>query len=557
MTVKNDPKVKKREVIVIGHQNPDTDSICSAIAYAKLKKQTEGSHFTACRTGEMSRETRFVLDRFRVKAPRLCTDVFAEVQDIDIRPVKGVSGDTSMRRAWEIMRDIDAETLPVISENEKLLGLSTLGDLAKAHMDSVNPYAVSAAKTPLKNIVSVLDATVVCGDISGCFERGKVIVGAASPELMETKIDKGDIVIVGNRYEAQLCAIEMDALMIIVCMGATVARSIVKLAEEKGCILLTTPFDSFAASNLVMQSIPIEANMTKIDKLLKFLPTSPLEDVRETMGKVRHRYFPICSASGKYKGLISRRNLLNLHKKQLILVDHNEGSQCVQGWEEAEILEIIDHHRIGTLQTDSPILFLNRPVGCTATIVFQLYRDADLMPDKKIAGLLLSAILSDTLVFRSPTCTGTDRDAAGKLAEIAGIDIYKYAEEMFAAAEDLTGETAEQVFFEDFKEFTQDDITFGVGQGSYMSEQNLKKATEILMEYAPEALKKTGYDMIYFMVTSINAESCTLICCGEGADTLAEEAFGVSACGGTVYLPGIVSRKKQLVPVLLNSMKKM
>lgn len=547
----------RKNVIVIGHQNPDTDSICSAIAYAELKRQTEGPHFEACRTGEMNRETQFVLKRFDVSPPRVCTDVYAEVQDIEIRPVEGVSGDTSMRRAWELMRDMEAKTQPIVSEDGKLIGISTLGDLAKAHMDSMDPYAVSAANTPIENILSVLDATVVCGNPTGTIDHGKVIVGAASPEQMETKIDPGDIVIVGNRYEAQLCAIEMGASLIVVCNSATVARTIRKLAEENDCIMVTTPHDSFAASNLIMQSIPIEAHMTPADKLLKFLPTSPVDDVREIMGTVRHRYFPICSTTGRYMGLISRRNLLNLKRKQLILVDHNEKSQCVQGWEDAEILEVIDHHRIGNLQTANPISFTNRPVGCTATIIYQLYREADKLPDRQTAGLLLSAILSDTLAFRSPTCTGTDKDAADKLAEIAGVDVEEYASEMFEAAEDLTGETAERVFFEDFKEFAQDGTTFGVGQGSFMSEQNMQKVKQMLLPYAEEALKKTGQDMIFFMVTSIRDESCTLICQGEGADKLVEEAFGVTVENNMAELPGIISRKKQLIPSLLTTLRKM
>lgn len=546
---------ERRNVIVIGHRNPDTDSVCSAIAYAELKKQTEGPWFEACRTGEMNRETEYVLKRFEAKSPRVCSDVSAEVRDIDIRPVEGVPGDTSMRRAWELMRDMEAKTQPIISEDGKLLGISTLGDLAKANMDNLDPYVVSQARTPFQNILSVLEAEVVCGEPGGYIERGKIIVGAASPELMETKVDEGDIVIVGNRYEAQLCAIEIGAALVVVCNGASVAKTIRKLAAENGCVMVTTPYDSFAAANLIRQSIPITAHMTPAEALLKFLPDEPIEDVREVMGTVRHRYFPVCGANGKYLGLISRRNLLNLRKKQLILVDHNEKSQCVEGWEEAEILEVIDHHRIGNLQTSDPIYFINRPVGCTATIVYQMYQSFGLTPSPQVAGLLLSAILSDTLEFRSPTCTEVDRKTAQELEELTGIDAHDLAVEMFEAAENIEGESAEEIFFTDFKKFAQDEVSFGVGQASFMSRQNLDRAKELLLPYAPQARAKAGTDMIFFMLTNIQEEYSVLIYDGEGAVALLQESFDGDIRDGGVSLPGIVSRKKQLVPMLLNAIR--
>lgn len=546
---------ERRNVIVIGHRNPDTDSICSAIAYAELKKQTEGPWFEACRAGEMNRETDYVLKRFDVKPPRVCQDVSAEVRDIDIRPVEGVPADTSMRRAWELMRDMEAKTQPIVSEDGILLGISTLGNLAKANMDNLDPYVVSQAKTPYANILSVLEAEVVCGNPNGCIERGKIIVGAASPELMETKVDEGDIVIVGNRYEAQLCAIEIGAALIVVCNGASVAKTIRKLADENGCIMVTTPYDSFAAANLIRQSIPITAHMTQAENLLTFRPTQPIEDVREIMGSVRHRYFPVCGAGGRYLGLISRRNLLNLKRKQLILVDHNEKTQCVEGWEEAEILEVIDHHRIGNLQTSDPIYFINRPVGCTATIVYQMYQSNQIVPSPQVAGLLLSAILSDTLAFRSPTCTQVDQSAARELEALTGIDAMQLAVEMFEAAENIEGKSAEEIFFTDFKKFSQDEITIGVGQASFMSQQNLEKAKDLLLPYIPQALTKAGVDMIFFMLTNIKEQTSLLIYHGEGAEALVRSAFRADVSEGTAQLPDIVSRKKQLVPTLLNALR--
>ncbi|MBQ9014797.1 MAG: putative manganese-dependent inorganic diphosphatase [Firmicutes bacterium] len=311
--------------------------------------------------------------------------------------------------------------------------------------------------------------------------------------------------------------------------------------------------------------IPITAHMTPAEDLLTFRPAQPIEDVREIMGSVRHRYFPVCGAGGRYLGLISRRNLLNLKRKQLILVDHNENSQCVEGWEEAEILEVIDHHRIGNLQTEGPIYFINRPVGCTATIIYQIYQSKQITPTPLVAGLLLAAILSDTLAFRSPTCTPLDQEVAAKLEEIAGIDAMELAVDMFEAAEDLEGESAEEIFFADFKKFALDEVTIGVGQASFMSQQNLEKARALLQPYAASARAKAGTDLVFFMLTNIKEQTSLLIWNGEGAEALVKEAFGAEAAegdaplvetpGGSARLPGIVSRKKQLVPSLLNALR--
>lgn len=563
------PEQNRKKVIVIGHTNPDTDSICSAIAYAQLKKETEGPWFQAYRNGELNLETNYVLKRFGVDVPPLCHDVYAEVQDIDIRPVEGVPPETSLRKAWELMRDMEADTQPIVAEDGTLMGICTLGDLAMANMDSLDPYALSEDSTPYKNIIAALNASVVCGDPEGCCKKGKIVVGVAGPELRESQIENGDIVLVGNRYEAQLCAIEMGASLIVVCNGAEVARIIHKLAEENGCMMISTPYDPFAATVLIQQAVPISAHMTPFDKLLKFLPTEPLEDVEETMKSVRHRYFPICSTRGKYLGLISRRNLLNLKRKQLILVDHNEKSQCVDGWEEAEILEIIDHHRIGNLQTAGPIRFTNRPVGCTATIIWQFYQNKGVTPTPQIAGLLLAAILSDTLAFRSPTCTLADEDAAEALSSIAGVSAEELAAEMFAAGEDLTGRSAKDVFFADFKRFTQSDKSFGVGQASYMSRENLEHAKSLLQDYIQEAREKSGLDMIFFMLTDIQDTSSVLLYDGEDAEALVKEAFGgdrervgekpviPEKSEHVVSLPGVISRKKQLIPALVNTLRRM
>lgn len=548
----------KRKIMVIGHRNPDTDSICSAIAYTNLKNKSVGPWHEACRAGEINQETAFVLKRFGAKTPRRCLNVSAQVQDIDIRQVPGLPGDTTMRRAWETMRDTQANSQPIVDEKGMLKGLITLGDLAVANMDSLDTHALSNARTPIKNVVEVLGGTVLAGDDSGYFEKGKIVIGASSPDVLENTMEAGDIVLVANRYETQLCAIEMGAACVVVCMESAVAKTIVKLAAERGCLLISSPYDTYAVSCLIKQSVPVSTHMTPREKLRTFLPSTPVDEVKKVMSKVRDTYFPVHTPSGKYLGLISRRNLLNLQRKQLILVDHNEKTQCVDGWEEADILEVVDHHRLGSLETSQPVFFRNQPVGCTCTIVYQMYKEQGVEIEPHIAGLMLSAILSDTLCFRSPTCTPVDKAAAEELAKIAGVEPEELANEIFEAGENLEGRAAEDVFFQDFKIFTHGDLRFGVGQGSYMSEKNRQRAAELLRPYLPEALKREGVQMIFFMLTSVKEQSSKVLFSGEGAEQLISTAFRCQREeDGSVVLPGVVSRKKQMIPAMLDTLAQM
>ena len=285
--------------------------------------------------------------------------------------------------------------------------------------------------------------------------------------------------------------------------------------------------------------------------------TPPIEDARRVMASVRHRYFPILDNDGKYCGVVSRRNLLNLHRKQIILVDHNEKTQAVDGLDQAEILEIIDHHRIGTLETTGPVYFRNVPVGCTATIVFQMYLENEVDIPKQIAGLLLSAILSDTLMFRSPTSTPQDEQAAAALAKMAGEDIPAYAQQMFEAGGDLTGKTAEEVFLSDFKVFSRGDVKFGVGQSSYMTERSRAAAEALVGPYLEEAAAHAGLPLVFYMFTDVQKESTDLMYTGHEAERILRAAFGVEPQDGKAVLEGVVSRKKQLIPPLIAAMQEL
>ena len=541
------------KVVVIGHRNPDTDSICSAIAYAELKNRTSTLVCEPRRAGKMNQETEFVLKKFGVTPPRMCTDVNPKIRDVDYREMPGIPGSTSLRRAWKIMRDQQSDTLSITSADNELEGIITVKDLATANMDVFDTAVLAKSRTSYKNILETLNGTMVVGNADAVCTTGHIKIGTATPEMLESSVEKGDIVILSNRYESQLCAIEKEASLLIICNGAKVGRTIQRIADETGVAIMTTPVDTYAAGKLISQCAPISYYMTR-DNILKFTLVTPVADVLRVMAKVRHRYFPILDEEGKYCGMVSRRNVIALRKRRIILVDHNEATQAVEGFDQAEILEIIDHHRIGSLETSGPVYFRNQPVGCTATIITQMYDENGVDIPPQIAGLLLAAILSDTLAFRSPTCTPVDENAAKRLAKIAGVDIEEFSTEMFEAGEKLDGKTPEEVFLQDFKVFMCGDIRFGVAQGSYMTRKNLQAAQALLQPYLEEARNKQNVEDLYMLLTDVPKEESVVICTGRYAAEVLSNGFeSRPAADGSWTLPGVVSRKKQFIPAMMSA----
>ena len=549
---------KKNNVYVIGHKNPDTDSICSAISYAYLKnelsqKQEEGAKYIPTRAGHINEETQYVLKYFEQEAPLYVNDIRPQVTDIEIRKTAGIEAGLSLKKAWDIMRGARIVSLPIL-EDEKLAGIITVSDIAYSDMDVYDNMILSKAGTSYKNIVETIDGEMIVGDLDGEFEEGHVLIAAANPDMMEGYIEPQDMVILGNRYESQLCAIEMDAQCIVVCMGATVSKTIRKMAKEHGCRIIVSPYDTYTVARLINHSMPVRYFMTT-DNLITFHTTDYVDDIQEIMAKRRFRDFPITDNQGNYVGMISRRNLLDLERKKLILVDHNEKAQAVDGFEEAEILEIIDHHRLGNIETNSPVYFRNQPVGCTATIITQMYMENDVTIPEKIAGLLCSAILSDTLMFRSPTCTALDHLVAEKLASIAHIDIEQYARDMFDAGSNLREKSAKEIFYQDFKRFTTEQVNFGVGQISSMNQDELLSLKKRLIPFMKKECGKNGITMVFIMLTNILEETSEIICYGDGSGRLVEDAFNVKEENGGYILPGVVSRKKQLIPEFITALQ--
>lgn len=552
------PRKNRRKICIVGHKNPDTDSICSAISYAYLKNQKDDDcRYVPVRAGQISAETQYVLERFQMEVPRLLDNIGTRVKDMDIRRVQGVSSNISLKNAYTLMTTQNVYTLPITNEENQVKGLITINDIAKSYMEEQDSSIVSVAKTPYRNILETLDAEMIVGDPGGYFDKGKVIIAAANPDVMENYIEEHDMVILGNRYESQLCAIEMQAGCIVVCLGAPVSRTIQRLAKDRNCTIIVTPMDTFAVARLINQSMPVEFFMKK-DNLMTFRLSDYTETIRDTMSKKRYRDFPILDKRGRYVGMISRRNLLGVHKRGLILVDHNEVSQAVDNVLDAEILEIIDHHRLGgSLETLAPVYFRNQPVGCTGTIIYQMFVEQNVPIPQPIAGLLCSAIISDTLMFRSPTCTFLDVNAARALAEIAGIECESYAQEMFTAGSDLSSKTPEEIFYQDFKTFEFGDMNIGIGQITSLSEEELKNIKSRLIPFMERVYEGHTMDMICFMLTDIIQESTELLCYGKDAADVIEEAFHQKLEGNAAQLPGVVSRKKQLVPSFMTAISQL
>ncbi len=535
------------KVYVIGHRNPDTDSICSAIAYSYLKNQIDTENeYIASRAGQINEETQYVLNYYKEKLPEYINTIGNQVKDIEYRTTTGVRREISLKRAWGLMKELGVVTLP-ITKHGRLEGVITTEDIATAYMDVIDSKILSTAHTAYKNIVDTVDGEMICGNIEEYYTEGKVLIAAANPDMMENYIEKGDLVILGNRYESQLCAIEMNASCILVCEGATVSQTIQKMAAEHGCAIIQSPHDTYTVARLINQSMPISYFMTR-ENIVKFKTDDYTDDIIGIMGKKRFRDFPIEDRKGNYAGMISRRNIINASKKRIILVDHNEKAQAVDGIENAKILEIIDHHRIGSIETMNPVYFRNQPLGCTATIIYQMFHENNVEIPKNIAGLLLSAILSDTLMFRSPTCTVVDKNAAADLSSIAEVDIETFATDMFTAGSNLKGKSPEEIFYQDYKKFDLGGKEIGVGQINSLDKSEQAVIKDKLMTYLDKAYKDHKLDMIFFMLTNIMDESTEVIYCGSGADKILEEAFNVKVENDSAILKGVVSRKKQFIP---------
>ncbi|CUO10052.1 MULTISPECIES: putative manganese-dependent inorganic diphosphatase [Clostridium] len=538
-------------IYVTGHKNPDSDSICAAYAYAEFKNKIGDVETVACRLGNPNQETQYILDYFNAEAPRLLKTVKLKVEDLQFDNISPVSPEISLKTAWSIMRDKNIKTLPVADENDHLLGVLAVSNLTSCYMDIWDNRILAKSNTTLDNIIDTLSAKVSYVNEKVTHFPGKIVVTAMQPDTMSGHIDEGDIAIVGDREEAQAALIKLNISLMIVTGGYAPSEKIVSLAKEHGVTIIVTQHDSFTASRLIVQSIPVGYVMVK-ENIVSFTTDDLVDDIKGIMTETRFRSYPVLDQNGRVVGTVSRYHLISNHKKKVIQVDHNERGQSVDGLEDAEVLEIIDHHRVADIQTNNPIYFRNEPVGSTSTIVAKCFFESGIRPSRKAAGLLCGAIISDTLLFRSPTCTPQDQYICKKLAEIADINIEEFAKEMFKAGTSLKGKTVEQIFNSDFKPFTIEDTKVGIAQVNTMDIEGFMPLKEEMLNYMDQKAKEAGLDMVMLLLTDILNEGSEILVTGNKPE-IVEKAFNVTLKDKGAFLPGVLSRKKQVVPPITNA----
>lgn len=538
-------------IYVTGHKNPDSDSICAAYSYAEFKNLTGDTKAVPVRLGNVSQETQFVLDYFGAKAPELLKTVRLMVEDLNFDKINPVLPTLSLKSAWNVMKENNMKTLPVADENNHLLGVLSVSNLTSCYMDMWDNTILSKSNTTLENILDTLSATACYINENLKTFPGKIVVSAMDPKSMVDHINAGDIAIVGDREEAQVALIDKKVSLMIVTGSHTPCENIITLARENGVTVIVTPHDSFTTSRLIVQSVPVEYVMAK-ENIVSFTNNDLVDDIKDAMAQTRFRSYPVIDENDRVLGMVARYHLISKHKKKVIQVDHNERGQSVDGLEDAEVLEIIDHHRVADIQTSNPIFFRNEPIGSTSTIVAKCFFERGLTPSKTAAGLLCSAIISDTLLFRSPTCTPQDEEICRRLAEIAGISsVEDYAKEMFKAGTSLKGKTVEQIFNQDYKPFSIENIKVGIAQVNTMDIDGFMPLKEEMLAYMNEKAKESSLDMVMLLLTDIITEGSQVLVVGERSD-IAEKAFNATLVDNTAFLPGVLSRKKQVVPPVTN-----
>ncbi|MDB1968428.1 putative manganese-dependent inorganic diphosphatase [Clostridium tertium] len=536
----------KDVIYVTGHKNPDSDSICAAFSYAEFKNKTGKLPAIPVRLGNISQETQYILDYFGVEAPQLLKTVKLKVEDLEFDKITPVSPEISLKTAWNIMRDKNIKTLPVADENDHLLGVLAVSNLTSCYMDIWDNRILAKSNTSFENIVDTLSAKEIYVNTERKTFPGKIVVSAMKPESMKDHIEAGDIAIVGDREEVQDALLDLNISLLIITGSHTPTNKVIEKAKKSNISVITTPHDSFTASRLIVQSIPVGYVMIK-DKLVTFSTDELVEDVKKVMIDTRYRSYPVISENGKVLGTVSRYHLISNYKKKIIQVDHNERSQSVDGLEEAEILEIIDHHRVADIQTSGPLYFRSEPIGSTSTIVGKCFFENGIRPSKQAAGLLSGAIISDTLLFRSPTCTPQDKNICLKLAEIAGINVEEFAKEMFKAGTSLKGKTVEQIFNQDFKPFGIEDTRVGIAQVNTMDIEGFMPLKDEMLAYMNTKAKEANLDMVLLLLTDILNEGSQILVAGDRPE-IVEKAFNVKLEDSTAFLDGVLSRKKQVVP---------
>lgn len=535
--------------LVFGHKNPDTDSVCSAIAYSHLKNhQNESSEPRVL--GEIQKEAMFVLDRFDTSYPVLLEDVRIQVSDLKYTAVNPIKRENSLLYAYTKMMENQLRTIPIVDEEGYLEGIVTMKDIA---MEMINGDFYNI-KTSISNIITDLGGIPLFPFSDKKIIEGSISVMAFYYKSAQSILTEKDIIIVGDRYDIIEIAIESSVQLILVTGSCEIPEKYIEMAKEKNVPMIKIPKDTYTVTKLFQQCNFISRIM-KTDSIIKFTLENHIEDIKDDIISTNFRNYPVLDSQGKFVGFIGRKHLLNPGKKRVIMVDHNEFAQSAYGIEEAEILEIVDHHKIGGIKTNLPINFMNIPVGSTCTIVYELYKNQEIPIPYNIAGLMLSGIISDTLYFKSPTCTQRDISAVKALNEITRVDLDKFAMDMFKAGTSLDGYSEEEIFFRDFKDFMLRDIKTGISQVFTLDIDDVRKRQDSLMAFMNKLKKDRNYDILILAVTDILNEGSYFFYSSTNENIVAN-SFDIEEAQGA-FAKHIVSRKKQIVPMLSSTLEAM
>ncbi len=530
-------------IFVTGHRNPDTDSIVSAMAYAALRNALGDRSYRACRLGHVSDETQMVLERFGFSAPQWIKTVRTQVRDLDYDTPPILSSAVTVSRAWSILTsDRSIAAIPVTNEDGTLFGMLSSGDIAACDMQSIErPYI---DKIPVFNLLSVLEGRIMneAGNMVDTI-TGEVCI--ALPQTCENLLfsNKDSIVVCGQQPDMVRRALQIGVKCVIVCQ-AELDEELRKCATDT-CII-STPFDAYRAVRMIYQSMPV-SRVCRTSGVECFHLDDYVDDVREGMLQSRYRCYPILDENERVVGTLSRYHLIRPRRKKVVLVDHNEAAQSVPGLEQAEILEIIDHHRLADIQTGNPIYFRNEPVGSTTTIIAGMYQEKGLMPSEKLAGMMAAAIVSDTVMFKSPTCTQRDRNMAERMARIANVSLDELGQQIFSSSWS-DDKSAKELLFADFKDFHIAENTLGVGQITCVNSEHILERKDEFLAEMEKTMKQRKYDLMLLMLTDVLLEGTQLIYLGD--EETIQQAFSPDAKNNSVFLPQVMSRKKQIIPAL-------
>ena len=544
--------MKGKPIYVIGHRNPDTDSICSAISYANLKRAM-GINAVAARCGKVNNETKYALEYFKVDEPIMIQDLYPRVKDVVLEVKTVVRQHDTIRHLGEVMRKNELKSIPVVDSKGGLVGIVSTGDLAKRYFLELGLQSLADMRVRYRDIIQATEAkALVSGDENEIIE-GNIRILTGSVAKAKEIIEPGDIVLTGDRsLDTLKKVLNLGVSCLIITNDCRVPPEIIAEAKALNRFILSTPYDTYTVGRLINQCVPIRRIMH--DNPICFKPMDLLSDIKGIMDEHRFRSYPVVE-NNKLVGIVTSDEIMLPAHERIILVDHNERGQAIEGIEDAKIVEIVDHHRLGGIQTSEPIYIHQEPVGCTCTIIANIYWQNDIDIPPSIAGLLLSAILSDTVLFKSPTCTEKDKRTAERLAQIAGVNLREYGLAMLKAGAGIGDKTPQEIIKTDLKEFKIGDYRIVVSQISVMDTKEVLDIEEKLIDAMKENCDREGFDMHLMMVTDILEEATYLLYAGSPR-TLIGEAFKKDTSGTHVYLPGVMSRKKQIIPPLSEAAKR-